>query len=64
MVLLARPGLGVTTADQLVALARQKPNGLSVGTTGNASLQAFAAVACSARRASTCWACPTRAAHR
>jgi tripartite-type tricarboxylate transporter receptor subunit TctC len=44
MVLLARPGLGVTTADQLVALARQKPGGVSIGTTGNASLQAFAAV--------------------
>jgi len=44
MVLLARPGLGATTADQLVTLARQKPGGLSVGTTGNASLQAFAAV--------------------
>ena len=45
MVLLARPGLGVTTVDQLVALARQKPNGLSLGITGSASLQAFAAVA-------------------
>jgi tripartite-type tricarboxylate transporter receptor subunit TctC len=45
MTLVARTGLGVTNLDQLVALARQKPNGLSVGTTGNASLQAFAAVA-------------------
>ena len=44
MVLMTRPSLGVTTADQLVALARQKPGSLSVGTTGNASLQAFAAV--------------------
>ncbi len=41
----ARPGLGVTSLDQLVALAREKPNRLSVGTTGNASLQAFATVA-------------------
>ena len=45
MVLVARPGLGVTSLDQLVALARQKPDGLTVGTTGTASLQAFAAVA-------------------
>ena len=45
MVLLARPDLGVTTVEQLVALARQKPNALSLGTTGHASLQAFAAVA-------------------
>lgn len=45
MTITARPGLGVTTLDQLVALARQKPNNLSVGTTGNASLQAFATVA-------------------
>lgn len=45
MTLVARPGLGVTTLDQLVALARRKPNGLSVGTTGTASLQAFATVA-------------------
>lgn len=45
MTLVARPGLGVQTVDQLVTLARGKPNGLSIGTTGNASLQAFAAVA-------------------
>lgn len=45
MTLVARPGLGVTTLDQLVELARRKPNGLSVGTTGTASLQAFATVA-------------------
>jgi len=45
MVLVARPGLGVQNVDQLVALAKQKPNGLSVGTTGTASLQAFATVA-------------------
>lgn len=45
MTLVARPGLGVTTAEQLVALARSRPNGLTVGTTGNASLQAFATVA-------------------
>lgn len=45
MVMLARPGLGVTSMEQLVALARQKPNGLSLGTTGHASLQALAAVA-------------------
>lgn len=45
MSLVARPALGVSNADQLAALARQKPNALSVGTTGNASLQAFATVA-------------------
>ena len=45
MTLVARPGLGVNTADQLAALAKGRPNGLTVGTTGNASLQAFAAVA-------------------
>lgn len=45
MTLVARQGLGVASADQLAALARSKPNGLSVGTTGHASLQAFAAVA-------------------
>ncbi len=45
MVLVARPNLGATSFDQLVAMARQKPNGLSVGTAGNVSLQAFAAVA-------------------
>ena len=45
MLLVARPGLGVAGLDQLVALARQKPDGLSVGITGSASLQAFAAVA-------------------
>ncbi len=45
MTLVARSNLGVSSAEQLVALARQKPGGLSVGTTGNASLQAFATVA-------------------
>lgn len=45
MTITARPGLGVSSLDQLVTLARQKPNGLSVGTTGTASLQAFATVA-------------------
>jgi tripartite-type tricarboxylate transporter receptor subunit TctC len=45
MTILARPGLGVANLDQMVALARHKPNGLSVGTTGSASLQAFATVA-------------------
>lgn len=45
MTLVARPGLGVATLDQMVELARRKPNGLSVGTTGSASLQAFATVA-------------------
>ena len=45
MTLVARAGGPVGNAEQLVALARQRPNGLSVGTTGTASLQAFAAVA-------------------
>ena len=45
MTLVARPGLGIAHAEQLAQQARQRPNALSVGTTGNASLQAFAAVA-------------------
>ncbi|MFO1327923.1 MAG: tripartite tricarboxylate transporter substrate binding protein [Rubrivivax sp.] len=45
MTLVARPTLGIANAEQLAQQARQRPNGLSVGTTGNASLQAFAAVA-------------------
>jgi tripartite-type tricarboxylate transporter receptor subunit TctC len=45
MVVVARPNLGASNIDQLAAMARQKPNGLSVGTAGNVSLQAFAAVA-------------------
>lgn len=45
MSLVARPTLGVQNIEQLIALARQKPNGLSVGTTGVASLQAFATMA-------------------
>ncbi|MDE2604574.1 MAG: tripartite tricarboxylate transporter substrate binding protein [Burkholderiales bacterium] len=45
MTLVARPGLGISNADQLAALARQKPRALTVGTTGNASLQAFATMA-------------------
>lgn len=45
MVVVARPNLGAGTLDQVVAMARSKPNGLSVGTAGNVSLQAFAAVA-------------------
>lgn len=45
MTLVARQGLGATTADQLAGLARGRPNALSVGTTGAASLQAFATVA-------------------
>ncbi|MEY4750789.1 MAG: hypothetical protein RJA44_1176 [Pseudomonadota bacterium] len=43
--LLANPGLGVTSVDELVARAKQKPGTLSLGTTGTSSLQAFAAVA-------------------
>lgn len=45
MALVARPGLGVSSIDQLVAQARAKPNGVSVGTTGSSSFQAFATVA-------------------
>ena len=45
MTLVARNSLGVSNAEQLVALAKQKPGGLTVGVTGNASLQAFATVA-------------------
>jgi tripartite-type tricarboxylate transporter receptor subunit TctC len=45
MALVARPGLGVATVDQLVAQAKARPNGLTLGITGSASLQAFAAVA-------------------
>ncbi|MBT9487792.1 MAG: tripartite tricarboxylate transporter substrate binding protein [Rubrivivax sp.] len=45
MTLMARPGLGVTTVDQLVTLARSKPGAVSIGVTGNVSLQAFGVVA-------------------
>lgn len=45
MTLVARNNLGATTAAQMLALAKQKSQGLSVGVTGNASLQAFATVA-------------------
>jgi tripartite-type tricarboxylate transporter receptor subunit TctC len=45
MTLVARPGLNVHSVDELVALARRPGTSLSIGTTGNQSLQAFAAVA-------------------
>lgn len=45
MSLVARPQLGISSAEQLAELARRKPKGVSVGVTGNASLQAFATVA-------------------
>nr|HMS78867.1 tripartite tricarboxylate transporter substrate binding protein [Burkholderiaceae bacterium] len=45
MALVARTSLGVTDVDQLVALARSKPDGVTVGTTGASSFQAFATVA-------------------
>lgn len=45
MALVARPSLGITGIDQLVAQAKARPNGLTVGTTGSASFQAFATVA-------------------
>jgi tripartite-type tricarboxylate transporter receptor subunit TctC len=45
MALVARPGLGITHVDQLVAQAKARPNGLSVGTTGASSFQAFATMA-------------------
>lgn len=45
MTLVARPGLNVNTVDELAALARKPGTSLSIGTTGNQSLQAFAAVA-------------------
>lgn len=45
MTLVARPALGIANAEQLATLARARPNGFSVGTTGTASLQAFATVA-------------------
>jgi tripartite-type tricarboxylate transporter receptor subunit TctC len=45
MTLVARSNLGVSNAEQLVALAKQRPGSLTVGTTGNGSLQAFATVA-------------------
>lgn len=45
MTLVARNNLGVTTAAQMLTLAKQKSQGLSVGVTGNASLQAFATMA-------------------
>lgn len=45
MALVARPNLGVTSIDQLVMQAKTRPNGLTVGTTGSSSFQAFATVA-------------------
>jgi len=45
MTLVARASLGIRSADELAQLARNKPKALSVGTTGNASLQAFATMA-------------------
>ena len=45
MALVARPGLGITHVDQLVAQAKARPNGLTVGTTGASSFQAFSTVA-------------------
>jgi tripartite-type tricarboxylate transporter receptor subunit TctC len=45
MTLVVRPNLGVSNIDQLVAMAKAKPNGLSVGTTGANSFQAFATMA-------------------
>jgi tripartite-type tricarboxylate transporter receptor subunit TctC len=45
MALVARPGLNVASVDQLVAAAKSRPNGLTVGTTGASSFQAFATVA-------------------
>ena len=45
MALVARPGLGITHIDQLVAQAKARPNGLTVGTTGATSFQAFSTVA-------------------
>ncbi len=45
MALVARNTLGVAGIDPLIAMAKAKPNGLTVGTTGNSSFQAFATVA-------------------
>lgn len=45
MALVARPSLGFTGIDQLVAQAKARPNGLTVGTTGSSSFQAFSTVA-------------------
>lgn len=45
LTLIARSGLGVETTDQLIALAKQKPGVLSIGTFGNLSLQAYGAAA-------------------
>ena len=45
MALVARPGLGVATFDQLVTLARQRSSPLTIAVSGNVSLSAFGAVA-------------------
>jgi tripartite-type tricarboxylate transporter receptor subunit TctC len=45
MALVARPGLGINSVEQLVARAKAQPNAVSVGTTGASSFQAFATVA-------------------
>jgi tripartite-type tricarboxylate transporter receptor subunit TctC len=45
MTLVARPGIRVSSPDNLAARARRSPGALSIGTTGGVSLQALAAVA-------------------
>ena len=45
MALVARPGLSINGIDQLVAQAKARPNGLTIGTTGSSSFQAFSTVA-------------------
>ena len=45
MALVAQPSLGVSGIDQLVAQAKARPNGLTVGTTGASSFQAFSTMA-------------------
>lgn len=45
MALVARPSLGISSIDQLVAQAKARPNGLTVGTTGASSFQAFSTMA-------------------
>ena len=64
MALVARNTLGVAGIDPLIAMAKAKPNGLTVGTTGNSSFQALRPWRCRRPRASTCWPCLTRVARR
>ena len=54
MAIVAGPGLGVDTVDEMVALARRHPGMLSIATLGEKSVQSLAAT-CIARAGSLFW---------